>query len=204
MRALAGRVGLALLVLACAQVAAAQQQAEQAASELPNFHRVNDGLYRGAQPPKGALRRLAGFGIKTVINLRDDDERAAAEGREAEAAGLRYVNVPLSDFGRPDDAQVERVLALIEDPRNQPVFVHCKKGADRTGTVVAVYRIRHDGWTADEALREAKSRGLSWMQFKMKDYISDAYRRHQQQRERDAPAHATHSPARKPYAPASH
>ena len=204
MRFFAGRVGLLVFALACAQAASAQQpgrRAEERAAELPNFHRVNDGLYRGAQPPPGGMRRLAALGIRTVVNLRDDDGRALAEGEEAAAAGLRYFNVPLGDFGRPEEARVERVLALIEDPRNRPVFVHCKKGADRTGTVVAVYRITHDGWTADEAIHEAKSHGLSWVQFRMKDYISDTYRRLRQRRERASPSRASHPAEHKPRAP---
>src|ERR687883_305970 len=99
MKLLAERVGLVVFVLACAHAAAAQQQqAEQKVEELPNFHRVNERIYRGAQPAKGGMQKLAALGVKTVINLRDDDERAVAEAKEAEAAGLRYVNVPLDDF----------------------------------------------------------------------------------------------------------
>ena len=106
--------------------------------ELPNFHRVGGLLYRGGQPKPGGYERLARLGVKTVVNLRDDDEHARAEGDEAQAAGLRYYNVPLGRLGRPSDAEVERVLRLIDAPENQPVFVHCHRGADRTGVVVAI------------------------------------------------------------------
>ena len=187
MNGLARRVSFVLLAVSFASVAAAQESGPRYA-EIPNFRRVNEHIYRGAQPAKGGMQKLAALGVKTVINLRDDDERARAEEGDAKAAGLRYFNVPFSGFRRPDDAEVERVLALIEDPANQPVFVHCKKGADRTGTIIALYRIRRDGWTADEAIREAKSCGLSWIQFRMKDYVADAYRRQQQDRGAPAPA----------------
>jgi protein tyrosine/serine phosphatase len=123
------------------------------------------------------MQELALLGIKTVINLRDDDERARAEGEEALAAGLRYFNVPLDNFGRPSDAKVERVLALIATPENQPVFVHCKRGADRTGTIIAIYRIAHDGWTSDRAKTEANQHGMIFWQVGMKDYIHDYYQR---------------------------
>ena len=77
---------------------------------------------------------------------------------------------------------VERALAIINDPANQPVFVHCKHGADRTGTVVAIYRITHDGWSSEQALHEAKKYGLSWIQFGMKDFIKDYVRDHSKER----------------------
>jgi protein tyrosine/serine phosphatase len=79
--------------------------------------------------------------------------------------------------GRPTDAQVEHALRLINDPTLQPVFVHCKRGADRTGTVIACYRIRHDGWTAEAAMTEAKGYGLSMFESGMKNYIKEFARR---------------------------
>jgi uncharacterized protein (TIGR01244 family) len=157
--------------------AAAGAQDEAKYKELPNFHRVNSNLYRGAQPSEDGFKQLAALGIKTVVNLRDDDERARAEETEARAAGLRYFNIPLDGFGRPSDEKVERVLAVINAPENQPVFVHCKRGADRTGTVIACYRISHDGWTSEQAKAEAKRYGLSIWEVGMKDYIRDYYER---------------------------
>jgi tyrosine-protein phosphatase SIW14 len=152
--------------------------AEQTYAELPSFHAVNPRLFRGGQPREGGLRRLAALGVKTVINLRDDDERARAEGEEAKAVGLRYFNVPFGRLGRPEDAEVEHVLALIDAPENGVVFVHCAKGQDRTGTIVAVYRITHDGWTSEQAKKEANRYGMKFWQRGMKDYISDYYRDH--------------------------
>ncbi|HSB29124.1 MAG TPA: dual specificity protein phosphatase family protein [Pyrinomonadaceae bacterium] len=143
--------------------------------ELPNLHQVNLNLYRGGQPASKGLQRLKQLGIKTVINLRDDDDRARQEESAAKAAGLTYFNIPLSTFGRPTDATVDRILALINTPENQPVFVHCHRGADRTGTVIAIYRIEHDGWSSEKAKAEAKQFGLGFWQVSMKDYIHDRY-----------------------------
>ena len=146
--------------------------------ELPNFHLVSARLYRGAQPRIGGIQKLASLGINTIINLRDDDKRAEAEGKEVTAAGLHYFNVPFARLGRPTDEQVEQVLSLINAPENGVVFVHCEHGADRTGTAIAVYRIRFDGWTGEQAKAEAKRYGLKFWQRGMKDYISDYYRDH--------------------------
>jgi tyrosine-protein phosphatase SIW14 len=156
--------------------------------ELPNFHQVNEYLYRGAQPQDGGIKKLAQLGIKTIINLRDDDERARAEEAEAHALGLSYFNVPLPDFNRPDDKTIKQILALIAVPENQPVFLHCKRGADRTGTVVAIYRIEHDGWDSERAKAEAKQYGLGFWQIEMKDYIHDYYQRWLEQKKKAASA----------------
>jgi len=159
--------------------AAAQEQAEPRYAELPNFHQVNAKLYRGGQPKDGGMQKLSSLGIKTVIDLRDDDDREQREEKEAKAAGLRFFNVPMSNKSAPSDAQVERILSLINEPENQPVFVHCHRGADRTGTVIAVYRISHDGWTSEQAKSEAKHYGMGFWQLWMKDYISDYYKKEQ-------------------------
>jgi uncharacterized protein (TIGR01244 family) len=164
---------IVVLLLAFAGVAQETQKFE----ELPNFHQVNAILYRGAQPKTSGIQRLAQLGIKTVINLRDDDEREDTEAAEVRKAGMGYFNVPLGRLGRPSDEEMERVLALINAPENQPVFIHCAHGADRTGTVIACYRISRDGWTGEAAKKEAKRYGLKFWQRNMKDYIHDYYER---------------------------
>jgi tyrosine-protein phosphatase SIW14 len=165
---------LAALLSVCLWLPAQAQQPTN--DELPNFHSVSEKLYRGAQPRKGGIRKLAELGITTIINLRDDDERAEAEAKEAKAEGIRYFNVPFKRMGRPTDSQIEQVLKLINSPENGVVFVHCQQGQDRTGTVVAIYRIVHEGWTARDAIKEAEHYGMRVWQYAMRDYISDYYR----------------------------
>ncbi|HVG28219.1 MAG TPA: tyrosine-protein phosphatase [Pyrinomonadaceae bacterium] len=166
----------AILFALVASAATAQEHAEAREKELPNFHEVNALLFRGGQPRPGGLRKLAARGVKTVINLRGDDKLMLDEERVVNSLGMRYFNLPLSLGGRPSREQIARALALINAPENQPVFVHCRKGADRTGVVIAAYRIAHDGWTADEAQREADRYGMGWWQRGKKDFISDYFR----------------------------
>ena len=161
-----------MLFLLCVAVA----QNEPRHKELPNFHRVNDQLYRGAQPRLDGLERLSKLGIRTIINLRDDDQQALIEEQRARAAGFHYFNVPVAKFGRPDAAHIEKVLAIINSPEKQPVFVHCKHGADRTGVIVGAYRILYEGWTSERAKAEAKRFGMKIWQIAMKDYLHDLYR----------------------------
>jgi tyrosine-protein phosphatase SIW14 len=145
--------------------------------ELPNFHKVNDLVYRGAQPKSGGLERLKQLGIKTVVNLRNADARAKQEEARARMAELQYFNIPFERWDRPRDKEMERVLSIINDPANQPVFVYCQRGADRTGVVIAVYRIAYDGWTSQQAKAEAKRYGMKPWQRGMRDYIHDFYKR---------------------------
>jgi uncharacterized protein (TIGR01244 family) len=169
-----GRILAAILVVTASAIAA---QETQQFRELPNFHQVNERLYRGGQPQRGGLKKLSELGIKTVVNLRGEGEDVDEDRAEAEALGLRYFSVPMPAFGRPTDEQVNRVLALMDDLENWPVFVHCRRGSDRTGTIIAVYRILCEQWTEDQAIAEAKRFGLAFLQFRKKDYISDFYER---------------------------
>jgi tyrosine-protein phosphatase SIW14 len=134
---------------------------------VPNFHQVDEHVYRGAQPHGEGFSGLAKIGIKTVIDLRgENSEETAVQG-----AGMRYVRLPWSGFKAPADSQITTVLSLLNDNAAWPVFVHCKRGADRTGTAIACYRIEHDHWTNQQALAEAKTFGLSSIEIAMQRYI---------------------------------
>jgi hypothetical protein len=114
---------------------------------------------------------LARLGVRTVVNLREEDQRARSEGEEVRAEGLRHYNVGLGRTGWPPRDEVGRVLQIIDTPENQPVFIHCKRGADRLGLIIAIHRMRHV-WTAGQAQEEASRYGMSrWLLVK-KDYTS--------------------------------
>src|SRR5262245_11992677 len=174
------RILLATMVILSVAIAA---QEDRSIEKLPNFHQVNENLYRGAQPQRDGMKKLSELGIKTVINLRGASDDTRKEQADAEASGIRYFNIPMSGLGRPTDGQVERALAIIDARENWPVFVHCQRGADRTGVVIAVYRILRNQWTAEQAIDEAKRFGLAGIQFRKKDYISDYYKRRRDARQ---------------------
>ena len=140
---------------------------------LPNFQKVNEHLFRGGQPKPEGFQQLKEMGVHTVIYLRSDDEKASKERALAEAAGLSFISVPLGNWSRPAKADIDKIMSMINDAGNQPVFVHCKRGADRTGTVIAIYRMTHDGWDAKQASDEAQKFGIGWWQFAMRDFIHD-------------------------------
>ena len=137
---------------------------------VPNFYQVDEHVFRSAQPSPEGWQGLAKLGVKTVIDLRRPDEHSTEEeARAVEAAGMKYVNVPMKGVVAPPPSVIARVLALLNSP--DKVLVHCQRGADRTGTVIACYRIAHDGWQRKQALDEAKSLGLRWTQVGLKKFI---------------------------------
>ena len=142
---------------------------------ITNFGQVNAKLYRGAQPDEAALVQLQQLGVKSVVNLRGAGSASVAEEMRAQQLGIIYTNVPLRGLSAPSEAQVTQVLALLKS-LPPPVFVHCLHGADRTGTIVACYRIERDGWTGEEALREAKEQGIGFWQLGMKSYIRNFWK----------------------------
>jgi len=140
------------------------------AEGIANFGKVSDNLFRGAQPHAAGITNLARLGIKSIINLRMANEVWKEEAAAAQVNCITYTNVPLKGLGRPTDAQMATLLALIET-LPAPVFVHCRYGCDRAGTIIACYRIRHDHWSNEAALEEARKYGLSILEQGMISYI---------------------------------
>jgi protein tyrosine/serine phosphatase len=121
---------------------------------IANFGRISDTYFRGAQPKGHDYADLAALGVKTIIDLTRDGE--AAEEAFVEHAGMKFFRIPMTTSDRPADGAVGRFLALVNDPANQPVYVHCQGGRHRTGVMTAIYRLTHDGWNADRAFAEMK------------------------------------------------
>jgi uncharacterized protein (TIGR01244 family) len=150
----------ALLVLECgatAKTRPAHWATPLATSELRNAFAVEPNLLRSAQPDADGFKELERLGIKTVLNLRHDYDDVAGASR----ASLTFVKVPMRAWKFREDEVLE-ALRVPLDPANRPILVHCKRGADRTGGVIAMYRVVVQGWTKDEALREMKKGGFGY------------------------------------------
>jgi tyrosine-protein phosphatase SIW14 len=160
--------GIALVLLLAVQLYAA---ADNPAPHIHNFIKVGDQLYRGAEPPPVGVQELGAMGIKLVIDLREPGQSTEFERCEVESLHMKYVNVPFRPFAAPTAEQMRSVLALILNHGSDPIFIHCRRGKDRTGTVVACYRIQHDHWSNQQALSEAKKYGLSAVERGMSSYI---------------------------------
>jgi protein tyrosine/serine phosphatase len=111
------------------------------------------------------------MGIKSVLDLRGGWIHKPRERKWVEAAGMQYFSVRLSGIFPPKKMQIARILALLQDPAQGPYYVHCRRGYDRSGMVIASYRIAHDHWTNEQAMEEARSFGLNRFELLMKRYI---------------------------------
>jgi hypothetical protein len=125
--------------------------------DLGNFGAVEPTLWRGARPTDKGLEQLAAKGVKTIVNFENDKKAVAHEAAWAAAHGIRFVSVPLSVILPPSTTNVDKWLAIANDPAARPVYFHCMQGRDRTGTAAFCYRVRHDGWDFSKAYAEMKS-----------------------------------------------
>ena len=128
---------------------------------IPNPGKINDNLYRGAQPNEQGLEELKKLGITTIIDLRAEDRpKSEWEKKEAERLGMHFVQIPVAGFAAPTNEEVVQFLSLTRDPQ-QKVFVHCLLGEDRTGVFIATYRMSVQKWPVTQALNEMNSFGFN-------------------------------------------
>lgn len=126
---------------------------------VPNLYRVSDELYRGDQPNPQGMQNLKQLGLKTIINLRSFH----SDRDEIGETGLAYEHIFMKAW-HPEEEDVVRFLKIATDPKRAPVLVHCQHGADRTGALIAVYRIAVQGWSKAEAIREMTQGGFGFHQ----------------------------------------
>ena len=127
-------------------------------SGIGNFGEVTPTLYRGGQPTRRGFQELAKSGVQIIVDTRGD--RTKSEGKEVRKLGMRYVAIPWH-CPFPHDEAFARFLKLVQENRGKKIFVHCRLGDDRTGMMIAAYRMADEGWTADEAMREMQKFGFS-------------------------------------------
>jgi len=139
---------------------------------LPNFGQVSATLFRGGQPKKEGYPKLKEMGVEIVVNLRDDKDDIAEERHIVEQNGMRFVSIPWNAWHDPDDRQVAEFLEFLRANPERKIFVHCKAGKERTGVMIAAYRIAMQGWTAPQALDEMEFFGIRGFWFPhLKKYI---------------------------------
>ncbi len=132
---------------------------------IKNLTNPEDGIYRGARPlSKYELTQLSQLGIKSILNLQGGDlrnksrkyiakyepgelpEKIEEEKINSQNLGLTFLNTPLNSIKpvtREDDQRIDLALEFMNDKANQPVYVHCEHGVDRTGLLIALYKVKY-------------------------------------------------------------
>lgn len=136
-----------------------------------NFAVVNQNVLRGGEPTAEGLAELNAAGVKAILDLRETSSATEFEKQQAGKLGINYTNLPLPELSAPTPAEIRTALNFIYHNDAEKIYIHCRRGKDRTGTVIACYRIQHDGWGNQRALEEARQFGMSSFEHGMKAFI---------------------------------
>lgn len=138
----------------CVAISAAPTAAPTNPHGLSNFGQVTPMLFRGGQPTTEGFHELKLMGIETVISFRHERGENTLERRAVEAQGMRFVSLPWHAWDEPTDQQVGQFFALLSSNPHSKIYVHCQQGRDRTGTMVALYRVAVEHWCPASAVAE--------------------------------------------------
>jgi protein tyrosine phosphatase (PTP) superfamily phosphohydrolase (DUF442 family) len=126
---------------------------------IPDFGEVTPTLYRGGQPKEHGFEALAKMGFQIVVDLRGDRD---SEREEVTRLGMQYVSAAWQ-CSFPKDSIFVDFITLIRTNPGKKIFVHCRVGDDRTGMMVAAYRMAEQGWGAERAKKEMTTFGFSFV-----------------------------------------
>ena len=138
---------------------------------LPMFRRLGDDYMRGGEPARGGLSVLMRMGVKTILDLRSDYDYTDDIKAAAERSGFIYRRLPLSVWNPPTDKEANEFVRLVTNREEGPYFVFCSDGIHRTGEMSAIYRIAHDQWGIEQALKEMDEAGFSPYYYNLRNYV---------------------------------
>jgi tyrosine-protein phosphatase SIW14 len=165
-----GFLAVALLI-AGTQVSWCQKTKEPRG--LPNFGRVTDNLYRGGQPTSDGFNALHAMGVGIVVDLREKPTEVATEKRQVESLGMKSIGIPWSANHEPSSANIVEFLDMVRANPDTKIYVHCRRGADRTGVMIAAYRIAVEHTSVADAVSEMHRYHYDWLfRSQLKRYIA--------------------------------
>lgn len=123
---------------------------------LDNWYQLDEKVYRASQPDRDGFKDAIKFGIKNVLNLRDNH----SDNSEAKGLKIKLHRVEME----ADDVIEKDLIAALKIIKNSdgPILIHCWHGSDRTGLVCAMYRITFQNWSKEEAIDELLNGGYGF------------------------------------------
>ena len=147
-------------------------QVEKEPRGVPNFGRVTENLYRGGQPTPDGLNALHAMGVGIIVNFREEPTKVAIEKRQVESLGMKSVEIPWSANHTTPTGKIVEFLDLVRANPDTKIFVHCRRGADRTGVMIASYRVAVEHESAADAVSEMHRYHYDWLlRSQLKRYI---------------------------------
>ena len=154
-------------------IGSSSASAAPVAPPITEFHQVTDNIYRGALQGSAGLEALSKMGIKTDLNLNNDEAQNDEEEAAAAAVGIRYIARPMSGFFAPRDSEVDEILSILADKSNYPIYVHCLHGQDRTGLIVGLFRVFNQNWAPTAAYDEMLQYNFHTSLFLLNSYFKN-------------------------------
>lgn len=137
-----------------------------------HFDQAAEDVYRGGLISEKAIALLGGLGVKTVVSFDNNKRRSEWEAERLKNFGIRQIAIPWSGWDKPQDKDIEKFLEVMSASGLRPIYVHCKRGSERTGTAMAVWRISACGWPVQKAYEEMKRYEYrSFRQGHLKQYV---------------------------------
>lgn len=150
-----------------------QGDATSADVSTPPIELVSPGIWRGPRPTQATLGQLKALGVETILDLENSDDAIRSERAAVGRLGMTFVLEQMSGFWTPNDSEVNQIEAIMADPARRPIFVHCQHGQDRTGLIVGLHRVFHEGWTPAAAYREMLAKGFHKALFLLNHYYEE-------------------------------
>jgi tyrosine-protein phosphatase SIW14 len=134
-------------------------------SSFQNLYKVDENLFRSEQPTKMGMKELQGLGVKTILNVRN----LSNDNCEGKSTNLILRKKRINTWTIKYDEVVSALKIIKESPK--PVLIHCKHGSDRTGCIVAAYRMSIQNWTKLDAIYEFKNGGYGFHEDAFKNVL---------------------------------
>src|SRR5438477_5499594 len=164
---------LAALAAALACGGSIPESSDDSQDLAPPIELVSAGVYRGRRPDQATLRNLKALGVRTVLDLENDNSVVASEKKAVGALGMNFISEPMSGFWSPNDGEVNQIEAIMADASRRPLFVHCQQGEDRTGLIVGHFQVFRQHWKPGDAYREMIAKGFHKALFLLNHYYEE-------------------------------